>query len=189
MITFRFSGRGSSVVPRPDGNIADGFLIVARDLIPGGRARPRQAVLRRSISSSYFAVFHALAKLTADALVGSSPGSRPNKAWVDVYRGIGHGGTKDACKAARNVDFPEQLKAFSDSLVRLQDARHLADYDPEVRFSKEDALANLAEAKDALAALLAVRTIDRKAFAAWVLVTSPGAVKGRKDRKSRGGRG
>ena len=176
-------------MPLPDWNIAGGFLIVARELIPDGRARPRQASLRRSISSSYYAVFHALAKAIADTLVGSSPASRPNKAWVDVYRGIGHGGTKDACKAAMNVNFPDRLKAFSDSLVRLQDARHQADYDPEVRFSKEDALANLAEAENALAALKAVRPIDRKAFAAWVLVTSPGAARGRKDRKSRGGRG
>jgi hypothetical protein len=78
------------------------------------------------------------------------------------------------------------IKAFADSFVRLHDARNLADYDPEVRFSKDDALANLAEAKHALLELKGVKPVHRKAFAAWVLVTSPGAVRGRKDRRGRG---
>lgn len=172
-------------MPPPDGKLSEGCLIVAANLIPRDRARPVQAALRRSISSSYYAVFHALAKSIADSLVGSVPKTRPNRAWVDVYRGIGHSTTKDACKKAGSVNFPASIRAFADSFVRLHDARNLADYDPEVRFSKEDALANLAEAKDALAALKGTEHLHKKAFAAWVLVTSPGAVKGRAGRDNR----
>lgn len=102
-----------------------------------------------------------------------------------MYRGIEHGRTKEACKSASNIDFPESIKAFADSFVRLHDARNRADYNPEVRFSKEDARAHLAEAKDAVLALRGVSAKDRKAFAAWVLINSSGANQGRKDRKER----
>ncbi len=164
---------------RPDPALADGLLKTARRLIPQGQ-KPDQARLRRSVSSSYYAMFHALARMCADGLVGTQPAKRSNKAWVEVYRGLAHGACVDACRKASNVNFPQALKDFADVFQQLQDARHRADYDPGARFSKEKALEVVGLAETAVTALKSVSMLDRRAFAAWVLITSPGAQKARK---------
>jgi uncharacterized protein (UPF0332 family) len=167
------------VASRPDPTLADGFLITARRLIPQGH-KPAQALLRRSVSSSYYAMFHALARMCADCLVGTQPAKRSNKAWVEVYRGLAHGACLDACKRASNVNFPPEIKSFTDAFQQLLRERERADYDPTVRFSREDALKTLGLAEEAVASLKTVQMLDRRAFSAWVLITSPGAQKARK---------
>ncbi|RBI74032.1 hypothetical protein DQW77_08595 [Roseovarius sp. TE539] len=167
------------MAPRPDPKLADGFLKTARQLIPR-RQKPDQAGLRRSISSSYYAMFHALARLCADGLLGTQPAKRSNKAWVEVYRGLAHGECLQACQRAHKVAFPQEIKDFTDSFQQLLTDRERADYDPTARFSKEDALKTLGLAEAAVAALQGVSMRDRRAFAAWVLITSPGAQKARK---------
>lgn len=167
-------------MPPPDGNLSQGFLEAAETLLGAGERRPRQALLRRSVSSSYYAVFHALARMTADCLVGAKPAKRSNKAWTEVYRGLQHGRCKEACKEAERVDFPPGLKKFSRALIQLQDARERADYDPYTRFAKDDARSLLETARIAVAGLKAVPMLDRRAFAAWVLITSPGAKEARR---------
>lgn len=168
------------MAPRPDGTLAEGFLKAARDLIPQGQ-KPDQARLRRSVSSSYYAMFHALARLCADGLVGTQYAKRSNKAWVEVYRGLAHEACRKACGKAHEVAFPLEIRRFADTFQQLQDARHRADYDPGARFSKEEALKVLGEAEAAIEALKDVPMLDRRAFAAWVLITSPGAQKARKN--------
>lgn len=148
-------------------------------MIPQGR-KPDQAQLRRSVSGSYYAMFHALARMCADSLVATQFKKRSNKAWVEVYRGLAHGSCLNACKRASNVNFPQEIKDFSDVFQQLQDARHRADYDPGARFSKEKALEVVGLAETAMKALNTVPMLDRRAFAAWVLITSPGAEKTRK---------
>lgn len=170
---------------RPDGKLADGFLKTARSLIPKG-GKPDQARLRRSVSSSYYAMFHALGRLCADSLVGTQPGKRSNKAWVEVYRGLEHGPCYNACKRAAAVPFPQKIKDFADAFYQLQDDRHRADYDPVSRFSKYDAQKAHELAKDAISALKEVPMLDRRAFAAWVLITSKGANQARKNSSKTG---
>ena len=163
---------------RPDPTLADGFLTTARRLIPQGQ-KPAQALLRRSVSSSYYAMFHALARMCADSLVGTQQAKRSNKAWVEVYRGLAHGSCLKACKKASSVNFPPEVKSFTDAFQQLLRERERADYDPTARFSREDALKTLGLAEEAVAALKTVQMLDRRAFAAWVLITSPGANKAR----------
>ncbi|AVL53981.1 hypothetical protein CEP88_16160 [Roseobacter denitrificans] len=159
----------------PDGRLAQNFLSTARRLAPVSARRPNQANLRRCISTCYYAVFHALAKTAADSLVGATKSRRPNKAWVEVYRGLGHGACKDACKKAGQVSFPQEVHDFADAFIQLQEARHRADYDPMYRPNKAEALVYIALAEKSIATLKAVPTTDKKAFVAWVLITSPGA--------------
>jgi hypothetical protein len=127
------------------------------------------------VSSSYFAVYHALAKVVADALVGARASAGPNRAWVEVYRGLEHGRVKAMCKRARNVAFPNEIKDFADAFRQLQDARHRADCDPQERLTKEDAEFYAALAATSIGKLRAVPARDTVAFAAWVLVASKGA--------------
>ncbi len=164
----------------PDSRLAPSFISTAKRLIPKGAKRPTQANLRRSVSTAYYAVFHALAKTVADSLVGSKKLTRPNKAWVEAYRGLGHGNCKDACTRAQKIEFPQEILDFSDSFIQLQEARHHADYNPMIRYTKEEARLYIALAEKSIATLKGVSARDKKAFATWVLITSPGATQARK---------
>lgn len=163
----------------PDGRLAQGFLATARRLAPTSAKKPVQANLRRCISTCYYAVFHALAKTAADSLIGATKAARPNKAWVEVYRGLVHGPCKTACKSAKNINFPNDLHDFADAFVQLQDARHRADYDPMYRPTKKEALFFIALAERSISTLKSLPPKDKKAFATWVLITSPGAIQAR----------
>lgn len=172
----------------PDATLAKSLVATAKRLVPNSSTKPTQANLRRCISTCYYAVFHSLAKACADGLVGATKSRRPNKAWVEVYRGLEHGSCKNACKKAKNIAFPDELKAFSDSFVQLQEVRHLVDYDPMVRPTKEQALFYISLAEECINAIGRVSLTDKKAFATWMLITSRGADDARKRLKDGDGR-
>lgn len=131
-------------------------------------------------------MFHALARLCADSLVGTQPAKRSNKAWVEVYRGLAHSACLDACKKAHEVNFPQEIKDFADAFKQLQADRHLADYDPTTRFTKESAKQKIKFAETAIGALKTVPMLHKKAFATWVLITSHGAKEARKQARQAG---
>ena len=162
----------------PDAKLADGYLAVARRL--ANTKRPSQAEIRRSISSAYYAVFHALAQTCADSLVGRTPRQRPNKAWVEVYRGLNHGVCRKACEQAKAVAFPVCIKEFADAFRQLQEYRHMADYDPDIKFSKADGEILYEFAKLSMNGLRSANNVDKKAFSVWVLISSQGAKNARK---------
>ena len=162
----------------PDAKLADGHLAVAKRLAT--TKRPSQSEIRRSISSAYYAVFHALARTCANSLVGRTPSQRPNKAWVEVYRGLNHGVCKKACEQANSVGFPVCIQEFADAFQQLQELRHKADYDPNIRFSKADAETWHEFARLSIASLRSANNVDKKAFSAWVLISSQGAKNARK---------
>jgi hypothetical protein len=163
----------------PDGRLAPGLLATSRRLVRPDSKRPSQANLRRAISTAYYAVFHALAKMCADRLVGATKSTRPNKAWVEVYRGLVHGECVTACEGARNINFPDEIKDFADSFVQLQRARESCDYDPMVRPTKDQARMYIFLAERTIEALRSTSTKDQIAFTTWVLITSKGAKRAR----------
>jgi uncharacterized protein (UPF0332 family) len=144
------------------------LIVTARKLAKASPMRPRQADLKRSVSTAYYALFHALAKDAADLLVGGGP-ARADRAWVQVYRALEHGFAKNACKEARNLGFPVQIIDCANEFIDLQEVRHAADYDPEARFSRAEALDWVARAEAAIAKLRMTVRRDRKAFAVQVL--------------------
>ena len=162
----------------PDARLADGHLAVAKRLAT--TKRPSQSEIRRSISSAYYAVFHALARTCANSLVGKTPSQRPNKAWVEVYRGLNHGVCRKACEQAHTVAFPVCIQEFADAFHQLQEYRHKADYDPDIKFSKVDAETWQGIAQLSMNSLRSANNVDKKAFAAWVLISSQGAKNARK---------
>ena len=145
------------------------MIETARMLAIAGQRRPRQANLRRAISTAYYALFHVLAKDAADFLVGTRPG-RVRNAWAQTYRALDHGFAKNACNEAKNLGFPPGLIACAASFVRLQETRHKADYDPDARFTRALALewVNIAEA--AIKDLHGTSRDDRRAFAIQLLL-------------------
>ena len=67
--------------------------------------------------------------------------------------------------------------------MQLQEARHLADYDPMVRVNKGEALFYIGLAERNIQALKNIKMLDRRAFATWVLFTSQGAKNARQRAK------
>lgn len=134
----------------------------------GGAGRPRQAYLRRSLSTTYYALFHALAKMCADELIGVT---RVNTdAWVRVYRALEHGPAKTALNHPNIHSLGPAAKAFSEAFVELQEKRHTADYDPRpFRFGRKAAKGYVQQARNAIAQLGQLKDEERRVIATTVL--------------------
>lgn len=96
--------------------------------------------------------------------------NRPDKAWTHTYRALQHGEAKSACEAVRNLNFPNGIKSCADAFVALQQKRHDADYDPDDRVLRADALDAIQLAEDAVRNLRAPPKRDRRAFAVQILM-------------------
>ncbi len=61
------------------------LLLIAHQLAIGvvgnRRGHPRQAELRRAVSTAYYAMFHSLARCGADLVAGSTKQHRSQLAW------------------------------------------------------------------------------------------------------------
>ena len=143
----------------------EGLIGTARRLAStGAKGKPRQADLRRSISTAYYALFHALAKDGADLFVGAASSS-PGAAWARAYRALDHGFAKNACSQVVGPGFPAPLVRCADTFVTLQEQRHFADYDPTVSFTRPQALLIVDEAEKAIRDLRSAGRMDRRALA------------------------
>jgi uncharacterized protein (UPF0332 family) len=131
--------------------------------------RPRQADLKRAVSTAYYALFHALAKDAADLLVGVG-GNRSDTAWSQVYRSLQHGDAKNACEGFRNLKPEPPFKLCADIFVTLQQKRHDADYDPNCRVLRSEAIELIDMAELAIGNLKASPKRDRREFAVSLLM-------------------
>lgn len=131
--------------------------------------KPRQADLKRAVSTAYYAMFHALARDVADKLVGTGTGVSQS-AWRQAYRALEHARVKEACKQAKAKGFPAAVVGFANAFVSLQEERHKADYDPYHSLSRATAISLVATAEAAIAGLKGAATKDRKAFCVWVVL-------------------
>lgn len=126
--------------------------------------RPRQADLRRALSTAYYSLFHGLAETGADRMIGTTPQARRSVAWNRVYRALGHNEAKKACARSCNTTNSENLMIFTTTFPDLQDLRHQADYDPNVRFNHSFVVARVDEAEQALTALQCLSKAEQLDF-------------------------
>jgi uncharacterized protein (UPF0332 family) len=145
------------------------LIATARKLAKASPQKPRQADLKRAVSTAYYALFHAMAKDAADMLVGVGP-RRPGKAWTQTYRALQHGDAKNACTLARNLGFPATIVACAEAFVTLQEDRHQADYDPNHRVRRAEAISAIDLAEGAIGHLKSTPRRDRRAFAVLLLL-------------------
>lgn len=149
--------------------LSSDLIATARQLAQLHQRRPRQADLRRAISTAYYALFHSLAETAADRLIGSTTEVRRSPAWRRVYRALKHGEAKRACVRSGQSNSSADLLIFSTTFPDLQDLRHQADYDPVVRFQHSFVVAQVDEAKEALAALQRVGKPEQLDFVTLAL--------------------
>jgi hypothetical protein len=90
----------------------------------------RSATLqRRAVSTAYYAVFHALARLCAAELLGGGVSTRKTMEYEKVYRALDHGPLKTAFTSIPLKNFIP-IKAIGDRVVELQSERIRSDYLP-----------------------------------------------------------
>jgi hypothetical protein len=137
----------------------DDLLQQAFDLVHKDPVQPTQASLRRSVSAAYYSLFHLLISETVanwsldssrDALGRMFEHSAMKRASVRI---------RDSKLSSFSGEDPaviENLKIVAQSFGRLQDRRHVADYDNGHFWSHTEALSEV--------------TIAAKAFSVWRLI-------------------
>ena len=137
-----------------------------------GVGRPRQANLRRAVSTAYYALFHALANCCADMLAGSTRTNRSQRAWRQTYRALEHGHAKNQCVNQSVMGrFPPEIQGFGEEFADMQALRHIADYDPdpEDTFIRAGVLEYIERSETAILEFDNAPAADRRAFAIYVL--------------------
>lgn len=134
----------------PSETMASRLIDAAQTLLNEGSRS--SAYRRRAVSTAYYAVFHALAKLCADYVTRSA--SRSTTEYLRVYRSLDHGPLKAAFGQSPLKD-NRALSRLGAIVVRLQAERHRADYLPPVVgvFSRDAALELVDLAREAVAEL------------------------------------
>jgi hypothetical protein len=140
--------------------LAKDLLHQAHHLAVWDEGRPRQANLRRSISSAYYALFHLLAAASVRLTVPASP----NELQSRVARSISHTEMKDACVSVLKPNpgalllqlspqgFSADIKKVAKAFLLLQEQRHSADYDTGALFSRGATLRLIQQTEEAFTA-------------------------------------
>jgi hypothetical protein len=131
--------------------------------------KPRQASLRRAVSTAYYALFHMLIDEAVLRLIPSAP----DLLRVQAQRAFSHRDMRNACE-----QFTKSSNPFARLLVRpveseLQFRRHAADYDLTQIFDRMEVLGIIGRASAAVAAWSRVRnTPNANVFLAALLLNS-----------------
>ena len=148
----------------------------------GGKGRPRPVLLRRAVSTAYYARYHGLTRATAEHLLPS--GSDEEK--LKITRLFRHNGVKGVCakiasrEGAKSSPYLDPISQglrgtslFDVAMVfcDLQEARHKADYDHLETFSKQATVGLVADAKKALKTLDTAPSSERQAFLALLAMS------------------
>lgn len=147
------------------------LLRTADDLVKANNGKLRQANLRRAVSTAYYAMFHTLARCCADLLMGGAGSSSSTDAWKLVYRAVDHGAAKTACLSGEIVDkFSQEIQDFANAFGTLQEKRHEADYDPNIKYTKSEVIVDIQLANAAIESFSRADKKERRAFAAYILM-------------------
>ena len=133
------------------------------------RGRPDPVELKRAVSTIYYALFHALAQCVADRLAGPTTIARNRPAWVQAYRCLNHGSTRNQCNRKDEIKrFPSEVQAFATMFVNMQKRRNEADYDPKASFARVQVVQWVHQAELAVANFNRVSTTELREFAVYV---------------------
>jgi uncharacterized protein (UPF0332 family) len=152
----------------------------AESLIAAPSGRPRQADVRRAISTAYYGLFHAIITAAADLYVGKT--NRDTSRYGLVYRTVNHDWLRDLCKEVQKPTVTHRFKpyappegfganivAFAIAACELQQKRHAADYDVMIKINRSDADFAIRAARTALTRFEDASQASRVAFLSLLL--------------------
>ena len=151
------------------------MLKIARLLMAGGACgtpgHPTDTELRRAVSSVYYAMFHAICRCCAGAMVGTNLATPlAQQMWEQAYRAPDHKQVKGRCNNATEMGkFAVEIKEFGELFVDLQRQRHEADYDPAATFSSSGVLQSITEAENAIRRFQNASPSNLRQFAVYIL--------------------
>jgi len=147
---------------------AEDLLEQAYHLARREKTKPRQASLRRAISTAYYALFNLLIREAASNWKNDTQRTR-------LARSFEHGKMKRASDVVAHLKFSghdkqtvADLKNVADAFASLQEARHIADYDGSRKWSRTEVLGIV---KQADTAFMIWRTIRNEMIAQEYLLS------------------
>jgi hypothetical protein len=138
--------------------LAEDLLEQAFLLLKKESKNPKQASLRRAVSTAYYALFHLL-------IQEASANWSHKDMRVYLARAFEHRTMYDACKRAENAAHPAsvspkvvaKLRAVARAFRELQDQRHLADYSNATKWDRIRASAKVNQCKTAFSDWKSIR--------------------------------
>lgn len=124
------------------------LLTQAEQLLRKEPKHPKQASLRRAVSSAYYALFDLLTRDTSELLIKGNDNKQLRLLLRRVFQ---HTEMKNAARAFAGGNLPDvlknvfpspispELKKIAQTFVNLQVARHEADYDFTKDFTRHEA--------------------------------------------------
>jgi len=158
-------------IPNPDHLLEQTDRLAAAPVV----GPPRQADLRRAISTSYYALFHAIATDVADLMIGRR--YRATNQYELIYRSLEHTSLRNLCNEVQKQTLParyakyepasgfgDDIKAVAAAVAELQEKRHSADYNPLLKFRTSDAVLAVSTARAAIGRLRSAPSAKKRAF-------------------------
>jgi len=138
------------------------LLAQAQHLATKEPKRPKQASLRRGVSTAYYALFHLLTDESSRFLVSGNAAGRSDLR-QGLRRSFVHtdmksasksfaGGTPAAVWQTATGSISPDIMKVAETFVELQDARHEADYDHTRGWTRQEALDLIRRTEEAFAA-------------------------------------
>lgn len=146
------------------------MLAGSHDIIPASPGRPRQAMLRRAVSTAYYAMFHALCESNADTLVGQSPPSPHSDLWIETYRALQHRTAKNRLASYIQLVQEPAMRDFGQLFGTMQQQRISADYNPRARFIRSEVVTSIGRTEAAINAFYNTPAPTRRRLAIYLLV-------------------
>jgi hypothetical protein len=141
-------------------SLPEHLLEQAKHLGQRERTRPRQASLRRAVSTAYYALFHFLIREAVRQIGPNLSENHHNR----VYRWFDHGAMYRVARAFSQQIVRTQnpkdiliqnndrgVMFIAENFAELQELRHLADYDPSAVFVRAEVLDKISLVEDAFA--------------------------------------
>ena len=149
--------------------LSDDLLKQADHLATKEPRRPLQASVRRSVSTSYYALFHALSLEFTEIY--------PKEALAETCRMLDHGTAKAAASDIKRLEnavllgcaISADLTTIASDFLQLQQLRHEADYDLTRTFSRREALECVERAKRSIGLITKLKRDDPRRLRALVL--------------------
>ena len=126
-------------------------------------------MLKRAVSTVYYAMFHALCLSNANIVAGLSTDPQTRESWTRTYRSLDHGPAKERMARDKGIVEPA-VHQFATVFAILQQQRQLADYDPHSRFSRRQVINLIGFAETATEDLMATSLAVRRPLATLVLL-------------------